>query len=130
MRLVLDRPSKASEQMMLIHQKGDDSTQEALSVDKTVLLDQSALKSAELVTGIDANRPEIEIIFTDAGTKRFAQVTRENVGRRLAIVIDGKLCSAPAIRTEIPGGKARISGNFSEAEARDLVSKINRSLRN
>jgi SecD/SecF fusion protein len=70
----------------------------------------------------------IQIVFTADGKKRFAEVTRESVGRRLAIVIDGRLHSAPRIMTAIPGGKAEISGSFSEPEARELAAKITASL--
>ena len=66
----------------------------------------------------------IEITFSDEGRKKFAEVTREKIGQRLAIVIDGQLYSAPTIRTEIPGGKAEISGNFSKEEANVLAAKI------
>jgi hypothetical protein len=68
---------------------------------------------------------EISINFTDDGTKRLAEVTGKHVGERLAIVIDGKLYSAPRINTPITGGKAEITGNFTKEEARDLATKIN-----
>jgi len=51
-------------------------------------------------------------------------VTRQNINRRLAIIIDGRACSAPRIRQEIPGGMVQISGDFSEDEARELVHKM------
>ena len=56
--------------------------------------------------------------------QRFAEVTRENIGRRLAIIVDGRICSAPVIQGEISGGKAQITGNFSEKEAKELAAKI------
>ena len=73
-------------------------------------------------------RPQIEILFTDAGGKRFAEVTREGRGRRLAIIIGGQLYSAPQIMSEIAGGRAEISGSFSEQEARDLAARLTESL--
>jgi SecD/SecF fusion protein len=72
---------------------------------------------------------EIAITFNANGAKRFAEVTRDSIGKRLAIVIDGKLYSAPTIRSEIPGGKAVISGNFSKEEAKELVAKMNGALK-
>ena len=66
----------------------------------------------------------IEIKLTDQGRERFAEVTRENINRRLAIMIDGRACSAPRIREEIPGGVVQISGDFSEDEARELARKM------
>jgi len=55
-------------------------------------------------------------------------MTRRNVGKRLAIIIDGQVYSAPVIRTEISGGKAEISGNFSEQEAKDLAKKMSEAV--
>ncbi len=55
------------------------------------------------------------------GARIFERVTTENVGRRMAIVLDGKVYSAPVIRERIGGGRASISGNFTTAEAQDLA---------
>jgi SecD/SecF fusion protein len=81
-------------------------------------------------------RFKIILRFTDAGKEQFAAVTRtiaeENrrTGRtgRLAIVLDGKLYSAPTVREEISGGSAEISGQFSQREAIDLANVLNNPL--
>jgi preprotein translocase subunit SecD len=119
-RLVLDAPSGDSEQMTIVSQV----RKEAVDVQKTVLLDQTALKSAQVTTEKSSREPRIEIVFTDSGRKQFAEVTRQNIGKRLAIVIHGRLYCTPTIRAEIPGGKAEISGDFSEQEAKNLAAKI------
>jgi len=62
----------------------------------------------------------VEIQFDKEGGKLFDQVTFQNVGKRLAIVLDGKIHSAPVIRDRIPNGKGVISGNFTPEEANDL----------
>lgn len=126
MRLVLDAPSDDSEQMPLITRTVPPHTN-VLHVQRAVLLDQTALKSARLTT--DAlGQPVIEVIFTDRGGQRFAEVTRQNVRKRLAIIIGGKVCEAPTILGEISGGKAQITGDFSKQEAKDLTKKIRASL--
>ena len=126
-RLVLDTPTDDSEPMTNEWQAASTArtrTKEVLQLQKTVLLDQSALKSAKVVK--DAlGLPQIDIRFTDAGRKRFAEITRQHLHERLAMVIDGKLLSAPVIQSEIPSGEAIITGNFSEAEANALAAKIN-----
>lgn len=66
-------------------------------------------------------RREIILEFNSKGAKRFGEVTRENVGRLLAIVLDGKLYCAPSINTAIEGGNAVITGQFSKEEA-DTIS--------
>jgi SecD/SecF fusion protein len=66
------------------------------------------------------NEPTVNITFNSEGAKKFARITSENVGRRLAIVLDGKVQSAPVIREAIPSGEAVISGRFTVENARDL----------
>ena len=55
--------------------------------------------------------------FDEAGARRFAEITTQNVGRPFAIVLDGRILSAPVIREPITGGAGQISGRFSVAEA-------------
>lgn len=63
--------------------------------------------------------------FTSEGSDLFAKITRENVGRPLAVVLDGAILSAPVIQSEITGGKAQITGNFTPDEAKALVRNLN-----
>ena len=64
--------------------------------------------------------PYVSITFNAKGGQIFANVTATNIGKRLAIVLDGKVVSAPVIREAIPSGQAQISGNFSVEQANDL----------
>ena len=59
--------------------------------------------------------------FNARGAKVFERVTEENIKKRLAIVLDGKCYSAPVIQDKIPGGRAQITGSFTQDEARDLA---------
>jgi preprotein translocase subunit SecD len=135
MRLVLDKPSSDSEQMTLV-QKWHDiynknqevEKKEVLFVQKTALLDQTDLKSAEVSTNSPTFAPRIRIIFTDEGAKRLSEVTRQNIGKRLAIIIEGQIYSAPKIQTAITSGTAEIAGSFNAQEARDFVASINKTL--
>jgi hypothetical protein len=77
-----------------------------------------------VVTDKVTGEPKIEITFTDEGRRRFAEVTRQNIGRRLAIIIDGRAYSAPKMMAEIPGGRVEISGNFTQEQATDLARKM------
>jgi len=67
------------------------------------------------------NRPVVNFRFDSVGAKRFGDVTMKNVNKPFAIVLDGKVLSAPVIREPILGGAGQISGNFSLAEASDLA---------
>ena len=127
LRLVADTPTANSEDMAVIDQRKNAGQQERLSVEKTVLIDQTGVKSAT-VRKDPLGQPQIEVSFTERGKKRLAEVTRDSLGKRLAIVINGKLYSAPKILSEISGGMAMISGNFTESEAKDLAGKINAAL--
>ena len=83
---------------------------------RDVLLDETAVASATM-TNSTIGSPDIDVAFTDAGARRFAEITRDNLNRRLAIIFDGVLLSAPTIRSEISGGRAVIAGKFNPAEA-------------
>ena len=65
--------------------------------------------------------PYVSLTLNSKGAQIFANVTAANVGKRLAIALDGKIVSAPVIREAIPSGQAQISGNFSVNEANDLA---------
>ena len=67
------------------------------------------------------NRPIVSIRFDSIGSRKFADLTAKNVGKRFAIVLDKKVISAPVIREAIPSGSAQISGNFSFDSANDLA---------
>jgi preprotein translocase subunit SecD len=63
---------------------------------------------------------EVALRMTSAGADDFARITSENIGRQLAIVLDGVVYSSPVIRSAISGGQASITGGFSTDEARRL----------
>ncbi|HWX48713.1 MAG TPA: protein translocase subunit SecD [Roseomonas sp.] len=63
----------------------------------------------------------VNFTFDSVGTRRFADVTRQNVGRRFAVVLDNKVITAPVIREPITGGQGQISGSFTAQSANDLA---------
>ena len=63
----------------------------------------------------------VDFEFNSKGAAAFARVTRENIGKPFAIVLDNKVISAPVIRSEIPGGRGQITGNFSLDEVNRLA---------
>jgi SecD/SecF fusion protein len=71
---------------------------------------------------------EVSLSFDSEGTKKFGEITGANVNHRFAIVLDNVIQSAPNIREPIYGGSARISGSFSETEARGLASVLENPL--
>ena len=67
------------------------------------------------------NMPVVTTVFDASGARRFAKLTTEHVNERFAIVLDGKVLSAPTIREPIPGGRGQISGGFNLQGAKDLA---------
>jgi SecD/SecF fusion protein len=67
------------------------------------------------------NMPYVGIAFDSSGAKRFERVTGENIKKRMAIILDNNVYSAPVIQDKISGGRAQITGNFTMDEARDLA---------
>lgn len=72
-----------------------------------------------------AGTPTVRVDFNAEGTKLFSEITTKNVGRQVAIFLDGALVSAPVVQEAITDGTAIISGNFTAQEARELVRNLN-----
>ena len=83
------------------------------------------LKKSGLVFDPTTNRPMVELTFDDTGAKLFAQITKANVGKPVAIFLDGVPISSPTVNEEITLGKAVISGSFTTQEARTMVGRLN-----
>jgi protein-export membrane protein SecD len=83
------------------------------------------LDHAQLEFDSQTNQPRVALIFNSEGTALFAKITRENIGRAVAIYLDGVPISTPIVREEITGGKAEISGNFTPETAKELVRNLN-----
>ncbi len=71
------------------------------------------------------NVPRVVLEFNSAGDELFAEITRDNVGKTLAIYLDGAPISTPTIQEEIRGGRAEISGGFTPVEAKELAGRLN-----
>jgi preprotein translocase subunit SecD len=88
---------------------------------KRAVLTGEYLTDARVQIDSQYNDPYVSIDFDAKGGQIFERVTGENVKKRMAIVLDGNVYSAPVIQERISGGKARITGNFTTEEARDLA---------
>jgi len=91
-----------------------------------ILLKKHAVLTGDLLSDARVNidtrysEPYVSITFNSAGAKIFEDITAQNVKRRLAIILDNTVYSAPVIQEKISGGNAQITGNFTMEEARDL----------
>ncbi|HSF09854.1 MAG TPA: protein translocase subunit SecD, partial [Nitrospirales bacterium] len=89
-------------------------------VKKDAALIGDVLQDARVTIG-DFNEPIVSITFDSKGAREFDLLTASNIGKRMAVVLDGKVYSAPVIRDRISGGRAVIEGTFTTAEANDLA---------
>lgn len=98
-----------------------------LKLSREVLLDASKIVSAEIVQDDVTKTPEISVHFNETGANLLAEVTKNNIGKRIAMISDGKVLAAPTLRSAIAGGAMIITGNFTMAEARRISKTINES---
>jgi protein-export membrane protein SecD len=77
------------------------------------------------VTVDQMNTPVVQIQFDEEGGKLFQELTKNNVGKRIAIFVGGQLVSAPVVQKEIPGGNAIITGSRNFIEAKELAQDLN-----
>jgi len=94
---------------------------EELNVSKRIIMSGENLIDAQPNFNNQSNQPTVSFNLDRLGAQKFGRTTTDNVGRRLAIVLDGKIVSAPSINEPITSGSGIISGNFSFQEATDLA---------
>ena len=92
-----------------------------IAVQRRVMISGDQLIDAQQGYDQQNNRPVVNIRFDSQGGRKFARTTQENVGKPFAIILDGKVLSAPRINEPILGGSAQISGNFTVDSANQLA---------
>jgi preprotein translocase subunit SecD len=119
--------------------EGDPSAQAELAIASTSEEIAAAMAKAYISTGLTGSQleraslvfeqgnpsPIISLVFNDDGKKLFAEITKNNIGKSMAIFLDGSILSAPVIQEEIPNGQAQITGQFTAEEAKQLVQDLN-----
>jgi len=88
-------------------------------------LDGKHFRSAAVTLDPNTNIPVVQIVFDEEGGKLFQELTKRNVGKRIAIFVGGELVSAPTVQTEIIGGTAVITGSQNIEEAQLLAQDLN-----
>ena len=100
--------------------KFDNNLEEA-TVSKRIILNGDNLVDAKPRMDTQNNETIVSFTLDRVGAKKFGKATTENVGKQLAIILDGKIISAPSIREPIVGGSGQITGNFTFQSATDLA---------
>ena len=85
-------------------------------------LDGGAITAARPSTGVTGSDINVDMSMNSEGAKVWARMTRDNVGRSIAVVLDGYVRSSPRVNSEIKGGNSEISGDFTLEEAEDLAN--------
>jgi preprotein translocase subunit SecD len=101
-----------------------DGSTETVHLESAVLLDHAAIDSAKVRRDSSGN-PAIYITLKKSGRKRFGEITTAHINKRIAILVAGRLLTAPVVREPIHGGEVQISGNFTDEEARGLAAMLN-----
>jgi preprotein translocase subunit SecD len=121
-RVVREGPPAGDE---VLYQRRVDSTTKAETrvpyvVKQEILLTGDVISDATVRVS-EVGEPYVSVAFDSVGARLFGEATEKNVGKALAIVLDGNVHSAPVIRERIPSGQAQISGGFTFEEASDLA---------
>ena len=98
----------------------EDGTEEVM-VSKRIILSGDNLVDAKPTMNNQTNETVVSFSLDRVGSKKFGKATSTGVGKRLAIILDGKIISAPSVREPIIGGSGQISGNFTFQSATDLA---------
>ncbi len=101
--------------------EGGTSYRSVYLLKRETLLTGDLLTEARVEIDPRYNEPYVSLSFNSAGAKIFEQITAEHIGKRLAIILDNTVYSAPVIRERISGGRAQITGGFTDREAKDIA---------
>lgn len=92
---------------------------------ETGLSGKNLKDTAVVFTDKGLSEPQVQLKFDEEGKNIFAEITKRNIGKSVAIYLDGEIISAPVVQTEITNGEAVITGNFTVDEAKELKSRLN-----
>ena len=96
----------------------------ATSRDGKAPLDGGVVTDARVSYGNTGGSPSVSMSMNAEGANVWARMTKDNIGKQIAIVLDGMVYSYPTVNTEITGGSSEISGNFTLEEAEDLANVL------
>ena len=122
------KTERTPEETQAILDKQTAKDPEALKLDAYFISTQLTgrfLKNAQLTFDQTTFQPYVSLEFNDEGAKIFAEMTKNNINKTIAIYLDGAPISVPKVNEEIPNGKAQISGNFTQKEAKQLAERLN-----
>ena len=120
-----ERTQEETDAILKKQQAGDEAAKKLDAYFQDTALTGRFLKNAQLVFDKTTYQPYVSLEFNDEGGKIFAELTKNNIGKRIAIYLDGEAISVPKVDEEIPDGKAQITGQFTQQEAKQLAERLN-----
>jgi len=121
----IERPQEETKVILEKQKAGDSQAQNIDPYFAPTNLAGRYLKKSTVEIDKTTYQPMVSLQFDSEGTKLFAELTKNSVGKRIAIYIDGAPISAPVVREEITGGNAQISGQFTIQDAKTLSRNLN-----
>ena len=118
---VRNGPPPGTQILYGLGQRGEGADRVPYLVEARTLMTGEYIADARVRPGSGVEGPYVELILSTGGGRLFERITAENVKRRLAIILDNRVYSAPVIQERIGGGRASITGSFEMKEARDLA---------
>ncbi len=123
-RVVEEKDSANSETLPFANARPGAET--SLRVMKQAVLDAADVASATTQKDPITGDNSVRVTLTEKGKERFAKLTEQSIGKRLAVIVDGKIMIAPVIRERIAGGSLVVTGNLTSKDAEELAEKFNR----
>lgn len=120
-----ERTPEETDDILKRQEKGEEAAKKIDPYFKNTQLTGRYLKKSQLEFNQTTYEPQVGLEFNDEGTKLFADITSRNVGKRVAIYLDGAPITTPVVQEAITGGRAQITGNFTNEEAKQLVQRLN-----
>ncbi len=112
----------SADSSMLSYVRGEEDGSRKIAVRNHVSVSGEHLLDAQATTDHETGEIGVSLSFNNVGARKFAEISANNIGKQFAIVLDGKVLTAPVFRSAIPNGKASITGGFSSIkEANDLA---------
>ena len=100
---------------------GQADAEQTYRLERRIAMEGKHVRDARMALQAQTNLPVVNFTLDQQGGRQFAEMTRDNIGRALAVVLDGKVVTAPVIRSPITGGSGEISGQFTAVEAGELA---------
>lgn len=108
----------------LVNLQADEQGMPIVTEENTVISGQD-LQRADVVFDEQTGVPNVQLTFNSDGQKKFAEATRNNIGKPIYIMLDNQIISAPTVQSEIASGPALITGSFDIPEAKELTTLLN-----